>query len=1656
MSNDIEPIEIEFLINSTTVAGQAERVRQSLTGVDNSVENSRKKFNELTREQLAAKDATDGLSTAFQNLSQITAAYFTFQGAKSLLTDIINIRGEYQKTEIAFSTMLGSGEKAKEIIADMVELAAVTPFGFEEINNGAKQLLAYQVQAEDLSDTIERLGNISAGLSQPLSRLILVYGQVKAKGKLMGDDLRQFTEAGIPIIAELAKVMNTTDSEVSKLVSNGEIGFDKVNKVIQNLTNEGGMFFNLMREQSKTIPGQIANIQDAIEQMFNKMGEQSEGTINTALDGVSFLVENYESVLTVLGSLIATYGSYKVAIMTLNAVENVRNKTIATEIASLSIADKMKLGRAAVTERQAQALLREAQAELTATQAKYAALQVEASSLALRKEKLVAMGVEQAQILRTSRTQLATAQAELASIQATGTVRQIAKAQKAVEIAQNEVIRNQELSSIANKKAIAVSQAFVNNQTQLGNASRTIKIASQRVENATEVAGVATKNLSALAESRLTIAQTLRAAATQLAARAQALLNATMLSNPIVAIVAVLGGLIYAYMQLRDVTDAQTKAEEALNNQRKETQKLQEDLKQKTQDRINVIKNETATVLEQSLAFEDLKKQYPETLKNMDLDALKKADLTLLNKEFNKSIEAFSLDKQKQTIADSSKKIDQLKANLKTLQESFTKATNEQAINGLNREINKTNELLSIESKILDSNTADYNRKIELQKVANMTVSEQKKYWEDQTIVIKQQLDILRANSNEVKNTSTQVSGLLTVSTQTSNVFTMWQIPTLLSQLDIAQQKVNEIKGAVAGESLVKNKNYWEEQKKSASGKNDAMSGRAENPKVWDENIKLIREAEAQLKKYDYSQKSSTKTRAKDTKTALEEIAKAERELTKMRMIDNAKEIADINDKYDKLRKQATKEKLPKTAFDRIDKAEKTEIGLITYSQDTTKLIKQLEKEKELFKLYEEAKTLIGADEITKRYEDQLKDAQTFGERLQQEITQITNTPENDRTGAETERLNKLLEYQRQYEKEVQEIQDDRYLKAYESSLTLQERLGLIEKEYNQKRLEIGKITDEKLRNEKLKVLNQQQKDAVNAARNEDFQIRDSRTRIFETALGLSKKEFKIKLASLEEYLQASGDLLDADTKKGLENEIEKGKSLLKMNDLSRDEKVLLEEKAKLMAEIKNGQIKGTEEMEAQLAAIENINTSLDVITKDKMKLFAERAYQVSDGMMLFANAVRSGNEDLAKTIETIAEIANDIGNIVNSFSKGLIDGIVSLVVTVVKWIVSIFTNAKKNREEDRKLMEEVKRFQAEAYQAQLDYNREVRERWMYEARINDLYTDRVTNIREEIEAMRKQKDDVLNDMNTVFARLMGSETITDQYLKNKKFLGIKRKKKKMVTESAAIWELLGFTPEDIENGIELTDELFRKLEELNAQRPLTGDAKEAFEQLKKLKEEYGSIDAAMKQAEIDLKNALTGTTAQSLADSIKEGLASGKRSFADFADDIEGFLRNAILAGLETKLFAKQIQELQDALADMMDDGVLTQDEKKRFQDMYMKIVNDANKQMEMLNQAGIDMAGSNQQNSLKGAIKGITEEQADLLAGQFGGLRLAQLETNQILKSSAAYQMQACSEMILIQTKIEVNTRQSADRLKLIYEYMSGTTLATNSRNSLNANGF
>lgn len=308
------------------------QVRADQSQIQKDVEAIKKQF-----EQMTNKAVEEGKKQAnvWQTLLKGATAYFTLQGAQSFISQMVAVRSQFQQLEISFGTMLKSKEKANELMAQLTDLAAKTTFGLEEVSEGAKKLLAFQVPAEEVTETLRRMGDVASGLGVPMGQLIHVYGQVKAQGKLVTNDLYQFMNAGIPIIAELSKVVGKSETEIKDMVSAGKIGFTEIQAVIKNMTNEGGLFYNLMAEQSKSLGGQISNLRDNFDQMLNEIGKSSEGIVSGAIKGVSFLVENYETIGKLIAGLIVSYGTYRAALIATAAVQQV----VAARTAGMTVAE---------------------------------------------------------------------------------------------------------------------------------------------------------------------------------------------------------------------------------------------------------------------------------------------------------------------------------------------------------------------------------------------------------------------------------------------------------------------------------------------------------------------------------------------------------------------------------------------------------------------------------------------------------------------------------------------------------------------------------------------------------------------------------------------------------------------------------------------------------------------------------------------------------------------------------------------------------------------------------------------------------------------------------------------------------------------------------------------------------------------------------------------------------------------------------------------------------------------------------------------------------------------------------------------------------------------------------------------------------------------
>lgn len=254
----------------------------------------------------------DGLA---RRMGESLAGAFTVFAAGNFVKDIARVRGEFQQLEVAFETMLGSKANADRLMSQVVDFAARTPFQLQDVATGAKQLLAYGTAADDIIPTLKSLGDVSAGLSVPIERLILNYGQVRTQLKMTGRELRDFNVAGVPIVAELSKNLGVAESKIADMVEKGQIGFNDVEQAFQTMTSQGGRFNDLMDKQAKTITGLASNFSDAWNKMMNSIGQQNEGIIAGSITGAMEVVENYEQVLDILKILVATYGTYKAAVI---------------------------------------------------------------------------------------------------------------------------------------------------------------------------------------------------------------------------------------------------------------------------------------------------------------------------------------------------------------------------------------------------------------------------------------------------------------------------------------------------------------------------------------------------------------------------------------------------------------------------------------------------------------------------------------------------------------------------------------------------------------------------------------------------------------------------------------------------------------------------------------------------------------------------------------------------------------------------------------------------------------------------------------------------------------------------------------------------------------------------------------------------------------------------------------------------------------------------------------------------------------------------------------------------------------------------------------------------------------------------------------------
>lgn len=326
--------------------------------------NSQKALEQLRNARMQAAKASDTHNAAMKRanstmssqsriageLKNQIANVYSIYTVERFVRGLYTIGGEFQKQRIALTSILGDSMKAETIFNRIKDLAVVSPFQFKELASYAKQLSAYSIPYEELYDTTKRLADISAGVGVDMGRIILAYGQVRSAAFLRGQELRQFTEAGIPLVDELAKKFTeltgkaTSAGDVFDKISRKEVSFGMVKDVLWDLTNEGGKFYNMQEALAESLAGKWSNLQDAWDVMMADIAESNSGVLSDSLDLLTKLMEHWEDFAKVIIPIITSFGIYKTVALLASSVNLKLIKTFISLTASVrSLKDAIAL-----------------------------------------------------------------------------------------------------------------------------------------------------------------------------------------------------------------------------------------------------------------------------------------------------------------------------------------------------------------------------------------------------------------------------------------------------------------------------------------------------------------------------------------------------------------------------------------------------------------------------------------------------------------------------------------------------------------------------------------------------------------------------------------------------------------------------------------------------------------------------------------------------------------------------------------------------------------------------------------------------------------------------------------------------------------------------------------------------------------------------------------------------------------------------------------------------------------------------------------------------------------------------------------------------------------------------------------------------------------
>ncbi len=298
--------EINFTIRANN-ENFLRALREAQTAVDQTVD--------------AVESGGKDIDSVLSKLGQLTSMFGIGFGVKEFVSQMVKVRGEFQAADTAIQTLLGSKEKADELMSKVREFAQISPLEFSDVTQATQMMLGFNIEAEKIPRFLQAIGDVSMGNTNQFNSLTLAFSQMSATGKLMGQDLNQMINAGFNPLQQMAKTTGKSISELKDEMSKGAISAEMVQQAFVDATSAGGQFYQMSENASKTIQGQISMLEDAMAAAFNEIGKQSEGLIMKGITGATTLVENYEKLGAIVASLAATYGTYKTALIVVTIAE---------------------------------------------------------------------------------------------------------------------------------------------------------------------------------------------------------------------------------------------------------------------------------------------------------------------------------------------------------------------------------------------------------------------------------------------------------------------------------------------------------------------------------------------------------------------------------------------------------------------------------------------------------------------------------------------------------------------------------------------------------------------------------------------------------------------------------------------------------------------------------------------------------------------------------------------------------------------------------------------------------------------------------------------------------------------------------------------------------------------------------------------------------------------------------------------------------------------------------------------------------------------------------------------------------------------------------------------------------------------------------------